>query len=72
MDERLHNPQKAAHDDADNERLRHEALVGAVEDGEIVWFVSPRELMRRTREDADRRGETKHEASAPDDAATPY
>jgi hypothetical protein len=35
-------------DDRDQDQLRAEALIGAVdEDGDIVWFVSPRELMVR-------------------------
>jgi hypothetical protein len=58
------------------DELRHKALVGAADtDGDVVWFVSPRELhwMRKTGEEATRGGgETaQHEPSARDDAAAP-
>ena len=55
MDEQ---PETPTRDDADKERLRRAALEGAVdEDGDIAWFVSPRELRtRKAREEADPSG----------------
>ena len=32
---------------AERERLRHEAIVGAVEDGDVTWFDSPLSQYRR-------------------------